>query len=82
MSLRYCLPYLWISHLWRVQEFQSRPEYGSLDTPSRPDIRRNPLLPKNNRGSTFALRRPTLDFCLGEQRISLSPYRRAYVIIV
>ena len=28
----------------------------------------NPLLPKVNRDSTFALRRPTLDFCLGEQR--------------
>jgi len=31
----------------------------------------NPLLPKVNRGSTFALRRPTLGFCLGEQRSSL-----------
>ena len=28
----------------------------------------SPLLPKVNRGSTFALRRPTLAFCLGEQR--------------
>ena len=29
-----------------------------------------PLLPRVNRGSTFALRRPTLDVCHGEQRSS------------
>ena len=28
----------------------------------------SPLLPKVNVGSIFVLKRPTLDFCLGEQR--------------
>jgi len=29
---------------------------------------KHPLLPEVNRGSTFALRRPPLDFCLGETK--------------
>jgi len=57
-----------LKRLWEEVEVQVETESGDLKNEKVSTVNLSPLLLKLTRGSTFALRRSTLEFCLGGQR--------------